>query len=84
MPLVHFLLIYDHRNQQLVHQQEFSDASEAAAEYGRMEAEHRNEPNLEIVLVGADSIETIKRTHGKYFDGAAVKGASPFLVASRG
>jgi len=26
---------------------------------------------VEIVLVGADSIETMERTHGNYFNGAA-------------
>ncbi|MEY2441862.1 MAG: hypothetical protein QOJ46_1288, partial [bacterium] len=34
----------------------------------------------EIVLVGADSIETIKRTHGQYFAGEANAHASPYLA----
>ena len=33
----------------------------------RTEREHGDEPNIEIVLVGSDSIETVHRTHGNYF-----------------
>ncbi len=32
-----------------------------------MEQEHLGDRHLEIVLVGADSIETIMQTHGNYF-----------------
>ncbi len=65
----HFLLIYDHAKQELRSKREFSDADcDAATEaYQEAEAEFRDESNIEIVLIGADSIETIARTHGHYF-----------------
>ena len=70
MPIIHFLLVFDHDRQALIETpREFHDAGEAAAAYEALEREHRGDSNLEIVLVGSDSLETIKQTHGNYFDG---------------
>lgn len=69
MPLIHFLIVFDHNAQRLLRAEEFTDADKAAAAYAQLEREHRDETNLEIVLVGADSIDTIRQTHGNYFDG---------------
>jgi hypothetical protein len=80
MALIHFLLVYNFELQRLVFSQQFEDPEQAVAEYARLEAEHRNDANLEIVLVGADSLDTIKTTHGHYFDGDARANASPFLA----
>lgn len=80
MALIHFLLVYDLRQQKLVHNAEFHDAQKASTEYARLEAKHRGDRDLEIVLVGADSLDTIKTTHGHYFDGDAPASASPFLA----
>ena len=79
MALQHFLLVYDLAAQHLIKQQEFSDGDEAAVAYADLEREYKDRSDLEIVLVGADSIETIKRTHAHYFD--AVAAGSPFLAA---
>lgn len=65
--MVHFLLVYDHAAGELVHQDTFHDANKAATAYAEAEAKHRDSTDLEIVLVGADSIETIQITHGQYF-----------------
>lgn len=70
MALIHFLLVYDHDRQRLIDMREFRDGSRAAEAYAHLEAEHRGERNLEIVLVGADSEDTIRLTHGHYFEGA--------------
>lgn len=80
MALQHFLLVYDLVARKLVRQDEFSDGDEAAVAYGALEREYKGRSDLEIVLVGADSIETIKRTHAHYFD--AEVGASPFLAGA--
>jgi hypothetical protein len=76
--IVHFLLVYDRRLQTLVFNHPYSNSSEAVAAYEGMEEKHRDEPHMEIVLVGADSIETVMLTHGNYFD--AVPSASPYLA----
>lgn len=80
MALQHFLLVYDLGAQRLIEQQEFGDGDEAAAAYAVLERQYKGRNDLEIVLVGADSIETIKRTHAHYFD--AVEAASPFLASA--
>jgi hypothetical protein len=68
VPLIHFLLIFDLDQQKLVGCEEFKDADEAAARYAQLERDHRQRGDrVEIVLVGADSIETLRQTHGNYF-----------------
>jgi hypothetical protein len=80
MPLVHFLLVYDRQQQRLVFQHGYSDAPEALKAYEAMEEKHRDDRHMEIVLVGADSIETVMLTHGNYFDAKAEPSASPYLA----
>jgi len=80
MNLLHFLLTYDMRQQTLT-VREFTDAAEATDAYGRAELEHLGDRNLEIVLVGADSLDTIKKTHGHYFTKAGAI-TLPELAAS--
>ena len=68
MRMIHFLLVYDRRRQVLDSQEAFDDADRANAAYQELEQRYRSSPDMEIVLVGADSIETIYRTHGHYFE----------------
>jgi hypothetical protein len=70
MATVHFLLAYSHAEQKLVSQEEFSDSKRATKAYAEAEAQHKDDSNYEIVLIGSDSIETIMKTHGHYFSGA--------------
>ena len=44
-----------------------SDTSEAAKKYAAFERRYRYEDGYEVVLIGADSTDTIKRTHAHYF-----------------
>jgi hypothetical protein len=78
MPLVHFLLVYDRKQQKLVRQLPFDDSATAVRAYEAMEERYKDERNMEIVLVGADSIESVMLTHGNYFD--AVPSTSPYLA----
>lgn len=51
-------------------QEAFEDTTLAAAAYKAAEAEYRNDTDVvefEVVLVGADSIETVEQTDGHYF-----------------
>lgn len=36
--------------------------------YNLSEEEHRDDPDVEVVLLGSDSLETLKRTHSSYFE----------------
>lgn len=83
MSLQHFLLIYDQRRGRLLEQLDLGEDSEvAAAEHSRYEAEYRGREGIEIVLVGADSIETIRETHAHYFDGVGEKAFDDLLARS--
>ena len=64
MALLHFLLVYDVKQQKLIQQDRFENGREAAAAYADAEHRYGMRTELQIVLVGADSIETIMRTHG--------------------
>ena len=67
----HFLLIYSHKDQALLESPRVfaeDDVEAATAAYQDAEAAHNGSIDIEIVLVGADSIETIRRTHGHYFE----------------
>ena len=70
--LRHFLLLHDPRRRRL-DVMEFDDAAAAIAAYSALELEHLGQPDLEIVLLGADSLDTIRKTHGHYFSIADVR-----------
>jgi len=65
---VHVVLVYSLREQKLVDLQEFDNDHDAHVAYVALEREHLFDSDVEIVLVAADSIDTIKATHGSYFD----------------
>jgi diadenosine tetraphosphate (Ap4A) HIT family hydrolase len=68
-PTVHFLLVYSHKEQKLLAQDEFKDSTRATRAYAEAERKHANESDYEIVLIGSDSINTVMKTHGHYFSG---------------
>lgn len=77
-PIQHFLLVFDHDKGELVEQIDFAnDGERAVAAYAEKEREYQARQRIEIVLVGSDSIETIKLTHANYFDGPI---ASKYLI----
>lgn len=66
-PEHYFILIYSIPSRELeIHELE-QDSNAAAEAYSRFEVTHRDDPSTEVVLVGADSIETIHKTHSHYF-----------------
>lgn len=70
-PLKHFLLVFDHAAGRLLSHDEFEDVEAAIDAYERMEASHDSTSRMEVVLIGADSFETVRATHANYFDGTA-------------
>jgi len=82
MPLRHFLLIYDHAQQKLLEARDLGPKGDAAARtYSEVEETYKDRDGIEIVLVGADSLTTIQRTHAHYFDNAEA-GLFPELAGS--
>lgn len=66
----HFLLVFDHEQGHLVEEKHFGDdGARALSCYAQLEQEHQGDRLIEIVLIGSDSIETVKLTHANYYDG---------------
>ncbi len=67
----HFLLVYDHEKGRLVETREFgTDSKAAVAAYTAKERELEHQRLIEIVLIGSDSIDTVRLTHANYFNGS--------------
>jgi hypothetical protein len=67
-PIHHFLVIYDIAAREAnVDDRYGSDYDAALAAYASAEETYRGRDDIEVVLLGADSIDTIKKTHSSYF-----------------
>jgi hypothetical protein len=66
----HFLLVFDHDKRHLIEEVDFGfDAEAAVVAYSAKEQEYEGRDAVEIVLIGSDSLETVRVTHANYFDG---------------
>lgn len=63
----HFLVIYDIAAGEAAVEPFAGDYERALAAYEAAEREHRQDRNIEVVLLGSDSRETLERTHSSYF-----------------
>lgn len=63
----HFLIVYDVTREQAEVLPFGHDYARAVARYEELEAEYEGLADLEVVLLSADSIDTIRRTHSSYF-----------------
>lgn len=81
-PTQYFILVYD-LTQRHVDVHEFGgDRAAATMAYSSMEDQYAAAGHYEVVLVGADSIETIRRTHSPYFStGSAEQVVRDFLAS---
>lgn len=69
-PIQHFILVFDRSTGRQVEVLSFGkDSSKAVAKYEELEEQFRHNAAMDIVLVGSDSLDTIKVTHSTYFDG---------------
>lgn len=67
MPLFHFLLTYDARAGRLENCEQFADAADASARFAEREAEYREDRQIQVVLLAADSRATLEKTHAHFF-----------------
>jgi hypothetical protein len=66
--LNNWLIVYDWRASRFAGWSDLGpDTAEAAKKYASFERRYSYEDGYEVVLVGADSTDTIKRTHAHYF-----------------
>lgn len=69
LAIQHFLVTYDPESDQAKVEDFGSDYDRALAAYAQAERAAGFETKLDIVLLSADSLETIKQTHSSYFGG---------------
>lgn len=82
-PTQYFILVYDLAMRHVEVHEYGDDVEQANAAYSTLEDQHAG-GKFEIVLVGADSIETIKRTHSPYFStGTATEVVEAFIAGIR-
>jgi hypothetical protein len=65
----HYLVVFDRSKALVLRHKRYSDRNEALEARFAAEREHRDEPDIEVVVLGAQSWEALKRTHGRYFKG---------------
>jgi DNA-binding protein len=79
-PEKYFLITYDLRAHKVVVEDFGNDFDRAVGMYSMLEERHTEDERIEVVLVGADSIETIHKTHSHYFAETADDLLEQFLV----
>jgi len=63
-----FLIVYNQNNGDVTVDRFDDDAREHAMERRyELEREHRLDPHIEVVLLGARSEDVLRRTHARYF-----------------
>jgi hypothetical protein len=63
----HFLVVFDRPNGRVLREEAFEDEREALAERFATEKAYRDDPDIEVVVLGADTAEALRRTHARYF-----------------
>lgn len=82
LEIKHFLVTYDPENDQAKVEDFGTDYDSALTAYAQAERAAGFATKLDIVLLSADSLETIKQTHSSYFKGASHEQLKE-LLASR-
>jgi acetolactate synthase regulatory subunit len=62
-----YLLIYNRRVGKIIRHRRFQTTSRALTARFDAEREFREEPDVEIVVLGADSWNALRQTHSRYF-----------------
>lgn len=66
----HFLFIYDLKHDQSVSVEDYGDDIDSAiTAYRAAEMLYADQPWMDIVLIGSENLESIKKTHSTYFQG---------------
>ena len=63
----HYLVIYDRRKGQIIRHRSQPTPEQALVARFDAEREFRGQPDIEIVVLGAESWDSLRRTHSRYF-----------------
>lgn len=64
----YFLLAYDRPRGEILSESEFGTWQEGMTARFMAERIYRDKPDVEIVLLGAESREALRKTHRRYFE----------------
>jgi hypothetical protein len=70
-----FVIVFDRPRGKILEMIAFGDTERdlALKELFEREERHREETDVEVVMLGSDSVETLKTTHARYFKGELQK-----------
>ncbi len=68
---IDFLVTFDHDTRKQIGLEKFRNPVQALKAYSEREEQCRDNRRVEVVLLGAESIDAIKVTHSNYFDDTA-------------
>lgn len=63
----YFLIVYDRASGKQLTLKQFASREEATRERFEREMSERGDAGVEVVVLGASSIESLKKTHSRYF-----------------
>lgn len=66
-PVLHFLIVFDRKHGRLLSEREFVDAGAALEARFRTERMHRDNPDIEVVVLTAQDKHAVRLTHARYF-----------------
>ena len=68
---IDFLTTFDHDARMKSSLEEFRNTAQALKAYVEREEQYRDNPRVEVILLGAESVDAIKVTHSNYFGDTA-------------
>lgn len=79
----HYLVVFARSSGTVVHSQRYVSHRQALAARFEAERRHRGDPDIEVVVLGAESWDALQRTHARYFQslGQLVSDARKTLAA---
>jgi hypothetical protein len=63
----HYLVIYDRRAGKIIRHRRYLKPDQALTARFGAEREHRDEPDIEVVVLSAESWAAVQQTHSRYF-----------------
>lgn len=80
--LRYFLLVFDPSNGRSAEVRTFEETDDALDAYRDTEHRFRGQQGIQVVLIGADSLETVKKTHSNYFGDESLRAMSKRIHAA--
>lgn len=65
----YFLLVYERSSGRLLELRTYAEDERERAQQERfaLELKERERPDIEVIVLGAESLEALRKTHGRYF-----------------